>query len=445
MGETAAFLGQVLVGSLNMAVFAALLIGYVWDFLRLRKSVILGGAILYCVLATVLDLLTAQRLGYGPEEQLLYILLIGVVPYCSFYFLTRIPLCQYLYCLGSVSIQAFFIDAMLESLQITPSSLVLSPILPALGYIAGVAVLDVIVIIVFRRFGAPLFREVSGDATWRKLMLSPLSGGIALGVFYYATNFQTCGTTISVIFCLCYVALFISDIAALNSLGVSMRAARAEATLESANRILETQKEQYKRLSDAIAQTRQARHDLRHHINAAAAFLAADDKEGLRAYLAEYGQTPAVSEETLYTGNHTADIIVGHYLSLARQSGIHVDYSLQLPQALSIRDTDLCVLMGNCLENAIDACMKLPEAQRFLRVESAVKNRFLAITVANSYDGSAVMQDGVYLSSKRQQKSAGIGLASVETVVRAYHGEMKIKSAGNVFTVYVMLKMLDKQ
>ena len=117
----------------------------------------------------------------------------------------------------------------------------------------------------------------------------------------------------------------------------------------------------------------------------------ADDKESLQQYLTQYGQTLPNNEDAFYTGNYTADMIVGHYLSVAKQNGIRVDFSLHIPEACFIRDTDLCVLMGNCLENAIEACRKLPEEKRSLRVESAVKNKYLAITIANSYDGNTSM------------------------------------------------------
>ena len=276
-------------------------------------------------------------------------------------------------------------------------------------------------------------------------MFAPLSGAVALGAFYYLTDFTAGSMTILLIFTACCIAMFLSDVVALHSLGISIRAAEAETRLESTNRILASQKEQYKKLSDSIAQTRQARHDLRHHLNAISGMVQADDKKGLQQYLAQYGQTLPNSEDAFYTGNHMADMIVGHYLSAAKQNRIRVDFSLHIPEACFVRDTDLCVLMGNCLENAIEACRKLPEEKRCLRVESAVKNKYLAITIANSYDGNTSMQGSTYLSDKRGRLNVGIGLESVEAVVRNYNGEMKIREENGVFTVYIMLKMLAKK
>ena len=98
-------------------------------------------------------------------------------------------------------------------------------------------------------------------------------------------------------------SLYLCVFAALHSLSISIRAAETEARLESANRILASQKEQYKKLSDSIAQTRQARHDLRHHMNVISGMVQADDKESLQQYLTQYGQTLPNNEDAFYTGN----------------------------------------------------------------------------------------------------------------------------------------------
>ena len=378
------------------------------------------------------------------EEQFVILIVVGVIPYITFFFLTCIPLPLYLYCLGSVSIQAYFISGLMEAFGITQSTLVAAPFLSALGCIALFALLDTLIISAFRHFAATIFRDNPSAEGWKRLMFAPLSGAVALGVFYYLTDFTTGNMIILFIFTACYTALFFSDVVALNNLSISIRVTEAEERLESANMILASQKEQYKKLSDSIAQTRQARHDLRHHMNVISSMVQADDKIHLQQYLVEYGLTLPNNEHTFYTGNYTADMIVGHYLSVAKQNGIRVDFNLYIPEDCVILDTDLCVLMGNCLENAIDACQKLPEEKRFLRVESVVKNKYLAITIANSYDGNISMQDSAYLSDKRGRSNVGIGLESVKAVVRNYNGEMKIQAENGVFTVYIMLKMLEK-
>lgn len=208
--------------------------------------------------------------------------------------------------------------------------------------------------------------------------------------------------------------------------------------------IIDKQKEQYIRLSSSIVETRKARHDLRHHMNAISGFLNADDKAGLRNYLSQYVETLPKSDNLISTGNYIADIIVEHYMSLAKDNGIEVDFNLHIPKNCFIADTDFCVLMGNCLENSIDACLKNKRENRFIRVDSAVTNKYLAITITNSYDGNEQTLNEKFLSDKRERNDVGIGLNSVEAIVKNYNGEFKVKCKDKVFTVYMMLRMLEK-
>lgn len=445
MTNVLVFFQHVFLYSLYTVAFAVLLTGYLWDFFRFSKKWIVLTFSLYSFFGTVMDQLITIYLGYTLAHQVLYLLMICVIPYCFTFFLVQLPLSKYLYCLSSVSIQVFFIVTILEFFHVTYETFLDLAPSKGLCYIALLAGLNISIVWVFRKFAAPLFRDYHAASAWRKLVILPTCGATALGIFYFFSDFENCSPLLLLIFLACYIALFIADIVAMYSIYIFIRAAAAEASLENANRILALQKEQYKHLSDSIAQTRQARHDLRHHRNAISGFLDADDVEGLRHYLAEYDQTLSNSEDDLYTGNYVADIIVGHYLCLAKQNGIRVDFNLHIPENHYIKDTDLCVLMGNCLENAIDACGKLDIEKRFLRVESAVKNKYLAITISNSYDGNIVLQNSVYLSDKRQHRVAGIGLQSVGAVVKNYNGEMKLEGKHGVFTVYILLKMLEKE
>ncbi|MDD3333971.1 MAG: GHKL domain-containing protein [Eubacteriales bacterium] len=443
MNDMLAFGGDTLIGALYASAFAALLIGYLWDFFRFSKPVIIAVVLGYCVICSVADQVTVFCHGISWQHQLCYLLTLFVIPYCGFFFLTRLSVVKYFYMLASVSIQAFYIVGLMEFLHIDNDNVMLLPTATGVVCAAGLAAIVLVILYIFRRFGAPLFRDYPETDVWGKLLPLSLGGALALGVFYFLTDFMVNGTNELFIFTACYIALFIADVVAMSGVRLSIRIATAEARLESADELLSSQKEQYKRLSDSIEQTRQARHDLHHHMNAISGFLMMNDLNGLHAYLKEYEATLPQSDDYVYTGNDTADIIVGHYLALARQQGIQTDFNVHIPESFCIRDTDLCVLVGNCLENAIEACKRLKSEKRFMRVESAVKGKYLAITIANSYNGSTAMQNGAYLSDKRQRASSGVGLESVKAVVRAYHGEMKVEESNGVFTVYAMMKMLD--
>ena len=104
-----------------------------------------------------------------------------------------------------------------------------------------------------------------------------------------------------------------------------------------------------------------------------------------------------------------------------------------------VEDMDLCVLLGNTLENAVEACEKLNEG-RFIRVEIDNRPELLSITVCNSYDGEVKRDKGVLLSRKREHEP-GIGLASVREICEKYNGTMQYYDEKDQFAVIMLLNL----
>lgn len=109
-----------------------------------------------------------------------------------------------------------------------------------------------------------------------------------------------------------------------------------------------------------------------------------------------------------------------------------------MPQGAGIAGTDLCIVFGNCLENAIEACERMSSGKKFIRIKSEFRGAMLIILVDNSFEG-AVRRDGeTFLSSKRS--GSGIGVTSVQAVAKKYNGMAKFEPDKTVFHVSVMLQ-----
>ena len=93
-----------------------------------------------------------------------------------------------------------------------------------------------------------------------------------------------------------------------------------------------------------------------------------------------------------------------------------------------------CIVLGNALENAVEACSRLRTENRFVSVEVGIVNRRLLIKIENAYNGHIKLSDGKYLSVKKG-KTGGIGIQNIRKVVEAYEGYHKIKHNGKVFTL----------
>lgn len=181
------------------------------------------------------------------------------------------------------------------------------------------------------------------------------------------------------------------------------------------------QENEYKILSERIAETRAARHDLRHHLSIIQAYLQSNDTENLTNYLYEYNRSLPDDTELSLCENHASNVIILHYTGIAKTESVCVHTDLQLPQKIGIADLDLCIVFGNCLENALEACRKINSEERYISVKSRICGDMLGITIDNSFDGIVQEKNGAFLSGKRVNEE-GVGLSSVRAVAAKYNG-----------------------
>lgn len=199
---------------------------------------------------------------------------------------------------------------------------------------------------------------------------------------------------------------------------------------------LSIQQEHYKALSDNVAMARKARHDFKHHMTAITNLCESDDREALKEYCNSLIESSNVKIAIPYTGNAAADGILYHYALIAEENGIRFSVSGSL-ESEGIADIDLCVMLGNALDNAMTATMKL-ESDRFVSVQSNVSGNVLAVTVKNSYDGVVVEKKGKIMSTKRENR-VGVGLLSIKSVCQKYGGDMQVNHDENTFSVMMLL------
>lgn len=120
--------------------------------------------------------------------------------------------------------------------------------------------------------------------------------------------------------------------------------------------LLRVQTEQFEMLKTRIMESRRARHDFRHHRMVLQDMADRNDLHGIQTYLAEYNAEHADTPSKTYSNNPTVNAVVAYYAGHAEAAGIRFTARVQLPEHLLIPDPVFCVLLGNLLENAVDAC-----------------------------------------------------------------------------------------
>lgn len=209
----------------------------------------------------------------------------------------------------------------------------------------------------------------------------------------------------------------------------------SSARLAQARAQITMQTEYYDVLSAQMNEVRSVRHDIRHFIGALKRLSDEGRYEELNRFLNEYAEQAVPSPLPVFCENVVANSILGYYFLRLKEHGIPLHCACQIPKQLSVSDSDLCVVLGNALENAMEACGKLenPEA-RFVSAEARTVNGQLLIKIANAYSGSLNQRDGSYLTTKNGPYH-GMGLQSIKKVVEAHKGFVKTEHSGAVFTL----------
>ena len=205
-----------------------------------------------------------------------------------------------------------------------------------------------------------------------------------------------------------------------------------EARAESVAKMLEVHKTYYTALLEKEQESRAARHDLRHHIVLLREMLGRGDIESLTRYLDEYSDNQPVPLRISYCGHYVTDMLLGLYSGFAENQNTKLQIHAEVPDALPISDVDLCVILSNLLENALEASAKLPSGEREIIVRIGERRGQFIILIENVFDGILVKDSGKILSLKAQGRE-GVGIVSVRTVTARYNGETEFYAEENRF------------
>lgn len=204
---------------------------------------------------------------------------------------------------------------------------------------------------------------------------------------------------------------------------------------------IQLQQAQYAALGEQIKQASAIRHDIRHHLQVLKQYIQDGDRDRLNEYLPylqeEFAKTQS---EPSICANSAVDAVARYYLKLARETGAQLDVRMEIPEDFAIPGFDLCIVIGNYLENAVEALRRYEapgEKYIRLRAQQTGDNMF-TLVAANSYQGNLLSDNGTYRSTKRYGME-GVGLSSIRSIVGKYKGDCDIKAEDGVFMLSILL------
>lgn len=201
------------------------------------------------------------------------------------------------------------------------------------------------------------------------------------------------------------------------------------------NNLLE---ENYKSLQTIYEHNAKTYHDMNNHLNVLYQLLDKGDLNSAKEYLREIGKPITKLAQTIWTGEDVIDVIINSKIEKMRSKGIEMEINVEFPRNTNISSYDMCTILANLLDNAIEATEKLDKKDKITLVMRRV-NQFLIIKIINSCDKEKEKFVLYPKTSKEDKDLHGWGLPSVMDVVQKYNGTLECLNENGIFTVTVML------
>lgn len=214
-------------------------------------------------------------------------------------------------------------------------------------------------------------------------------------------------------------------------------------------KIVERQLEQYQNrlvgrqleeIQSTYKELRGWRHDYRNHMQVLKVHVENGQLEKARDYILQINESLSAVDQLVKSGNTMADAIINSKLSLAREREIPMDTTFRIPARLPISDMEFCVLFGNLMDNAIESCMAIPNAdKRFIRIYAGIFQQQFYLSISNA----TALNKRETSYHTRKNGEHGFGLYRIDSVVKRHDGFLSRNNEPGVFQTEIMIPFMS--
>lgn len=218
------------------------------------------------------------------------------------------------------------------------------------------------------------------------------------------------------------------------------------AELREQNRLyaqqLELCTQQAEERENLYLEIRKIRHDLKNHLSGLLGMIQTGQTSDAEKYIMQMldisaGDQP---EEVSHSGNIVIDTLINNAYATAQKDNIQFNVNVLVPASLPFESGHLTIVLGNLLENALEACRNIPDEKGFICLDISYSKDILQLCIKNNYQTKRKRNNvGHYLTTKADTIYHGLGLSSINHAVINYHGQMDITDNDNIFQVIVIM------
>ncbi len=182
-------------------------------------------------------------------------------------------------------------------------------------------------------------------------------------------------------------------------------------------------------------------HDVNNHLACLKALAEDNSVEEMKRYLNNIGETVSKLDIRIKTGNSISDAVINEKYNVARHEGIELICDFMLPKESLLEPIDLCIILGNSLDNAIEACRKITDHNiaKVITVKSYIRDIYLIIEISNTTTGKLQYSGNQIISTKLDKCTHGFGIPNIEMAIKKYNGIIDIVEEKNKFCMNIML------
>lgn len=268
---------------------------------------------------------------------------------------------------------------------------------------------------------------------WWIFSFIPMSfTGLICLVNYYFLDFHgvTRNYLVLLMICILMLLVYILIFYTFQTAGDAMERERIAGNMKE--QIL-LQKKQYEFYLQKREAERIFRHDARHRDSILISYLENGEVEGAKEFLKKELAEIEKNAKLPFCENTLINAVLSEYRTKAEQEGLEFSARIQMPKELACDEAEFCVMLSNLLENSLDA------AKSYIAISIKHLNHQLSLNVKNDYEGELKKSaENNYLTTKPQ--GSGLGLKSVEAILKSNSGFLKIEDTDGVFDVFATLK-----